>query len=175
MLFSPTVRKERVGSASSPLDGPAVTPKQSLVGGDRGRPLRPPRLTIHCQAPSAPSPPGILCPLQVEKTSSGKKGASSGRCSFAPRLRGWAERPGVLQGVHHSSFMAEGVRHRAPVPCGARALAAPTPFQSGAVRRGGRLPAPCGAARGPSRQPRVCAGRRGTHGGRVRADGGCRS
>lgn len=47
---------------------------------------------------------------------------------------------------------------RAPVPCGARALAAPTPFQSGAVRRGGRLPAPCGAARGPSRQPRVCAG-----------------
>ncbi|KAJ1059878.1 hypothetical protein K5549_004316 [Capra hircus] len=58
---------------------------------------------------------------------------------------------GVLS-QHHLPFF------RAPVPCGARALAAPTPFQSGAVGRGGRLPAPCGAARGPSRQPRVCAG-----------------
>ncbi|XP_039107511.1 collagen alpha-1(III) chain-like [Hyaena hyaena] len=50
---------------------------------------------------------------------------------------------------------AEGV---APIPGGARALAAPPPFQPGAVRRGGRLPAPRGAARGPRRQPRLRAG-----------------
>ncbi|XP_022412923.1 transforming growth factor-beta receptor type 3-like protein isoform X1 [Delphinapterus leucas] len=45
-----------------------------------------------------------------------------------------------------------------PVPRGARAQAAPTPFQSGAVGRGGRLPAPRGAVGGPGRQPRVRAG-----------------
>ena len=36
MLLSPTLRKEMVGSASSPLDGPAVTPKQSLALGGWG-------------------------------------------------------------------------------------------------------------------------------------------
>lgn len=46
----------------------------------------------------------------------------------------------------------------APVSRGTWALAAPTPLQSGAVGRGGRLPAPRWAARGPGQQPRVCAG-----------------
>lgn len=36
LLFSPTRRKQRVGSASSPLDSPAMTPKQSLVLGGWG-------------------------------------------------------------------------------------------------------------------------------------------
>ncbi|VFV25673.1 dual specificity mitogen-activated [Lynx pardinus] len=58
---------------------------------------------------------------------------------------------GVLS-QHHLPFFS------APIPGGARALAAPTPFQPGAVRRGGRLPAPRGAARDPGRQPRVRAG-----------------
>ena len=50
--------------------------------------MRSPRLTT-VRRPLAPPPLGIPCPLQVEKTGSGKRGASSGRCSFTSRLRGW--------------------------------------------------------------------------------------
>nr|XP_035921909.1 snRNA-activating protein complex subunit 2 isoform X3 [Halichoerus grypus] len=78
-------------------------------------------------------------------------------CIFRRRREGCSA---GLEGLRGSAtcFMSPFLPASAPIPRGARALAAPSPFQSGAVGRGGRLPAPRGAARGPGRQPRVRAG-----------------
>lgn len=68
--------------------------------------------TDHRQAPLSPASAGDPLPAAGGEDGVWEKGRLLRKVQLYVQAQGLG-RPGGLQGVHHSSFMAEGVRHRA--------------------------------------------------------------